>query len=109
MPLLFVSAEHKVSRGGEHALDTSEALGDERGDIAQIIAYGENEQIVRAGHEVAGLDRVEAGDAGGEAVETAIALGADLDLDHGADDVFLRALGVEHGAPAEEDLFGFEA
>ena len=90
----------------EHALDGRKFFRHERRDFLQAGAADEHQQIVAAGHEIAGFDFVEPADAVGEAVESAAAFGRDADFDDGADDAGFFIGQVEHGAPSEQDALG---
>jgi len=99
----------KMRAGGKHALDGGEFFRDETRHFLQAGAHDENQQIVGARHEVAGLDLVETADPVGQAIESAPRSGVILHLDdgaHGRADGSL-ARQIEHWTPAEEDFSFF--
>ena len=101
---LLVGTQHEMGAGREHSLDGRELFGHERRHLLQAGPRHEDQQVVSARHEVAGLDLVESAQALGQAVEAAPALRGDLHLDHGAHGGDVRQPGkVDHRAPAEED------
>lgn len=93
---------------GEHALDGGEFFRDERRDLLQARAVDEHQQVVAAGHEIAGFHLVELADALGQAVEPAAALGRDAHFDDGADDAGIFMREIQHGAKAEQHAVLFE-
>ena len=106
--MFLVQAQHKMGGGGEDAFDGGQFFGHERRNFLQAGAVDDEHEIVAAGHEVGGFDFFEAGEALGEAIETAAAFGCEADFDDGADDAGILLGQVEHGANAEQDAFLFQ-
>ena len=98
--VFLVGAQHEMRGRGEHALDGGEFFRDERRDLLQARAVDEHQQVVAAGHEVAGFHLVELADALGQAVEAAAALGRDAHLDDGAHCAGFFVGKVQHRAKA---------
>jgi hypothetical protein len=94
---------------GEHALDGGKFFRDERRDLLQARAVDEHQQVVAAGHEVAGFHLVELADALGQAVEAAAAFGRDAHLDDGADDAGILVREVQHRAEAQQHAVFFSS
>lgn len=106
--LFLVGAEHEVGGGGDDALDGGEFFGDEAGDLAEVFAFDDDEEVVGSGHEVAGYDFSMFGDAFGEAIEAAASFRGDFHLDDGADEVDADFLFIDDGPVAEDEAIGLE-
>jgi hypothetical protein len=75
----------------------------------QALAVHHEQQVVGAAHQVARFHLLEARDALGDAVEAALALGGDLDLDQRSNRRCLaRRRRMQHRPPAQEDVTPLE-
>ena len=105
--VVLVGLEHEVGGGGEDAGEGGEFFGDEEGDILEVFAGDEEEEVEGAGHEVEGLDFGEFTDAVGNVVEAAFTLGGDFDFDDGGDEVDVELVVVDDGLVAADDAAFF--
>ena len=107
--VLLVGFEAKVRGGRLHGLNRAQFLGDEGGDAAKILGLDNDQKIVTAAHQIAGLHFLELRDAGSDAIEPAIALGRDLHFDHRGDDVSVPFFAIDDCLISEDHSFAFEA
>lgn len=106
--LFLVWAEHEVRGGGDDPRDGGEFFCDEAGDLAEVLALDDDEEVVGAGHEVAGDDLGVFGDAFRKAIEAAASFGSDFYLDDGADEIDSDFLFIDDGPVAEDEAIGLE-
>src|SRR5436190_14323235 len=107
--LLFVRFQHEVRGGGNHSLHRGEFLGNEGCDFAQVAALNDHHQVVTAGHQITRLHFCVLGNAFGQAIESAAALGRNLHLDDGSNRIQTQLFFVQNRAIAQNDLLSFVA
>ncbi len=88
--------------GREHAVERGQTGADEVGDLLKAAALHEEQQVEAAGHQEHGFHLREAADARRDAVEPALALGTDTQLDDRPHVGGLKAVGVEHRLKAAD-------
>ena len=94
--------------GGDDTFDGRKFFGHEPGNFLQAATADKYEQVVAAGHEIAGLNFFEATDAFGQSVESAAAFGSDAHFDDGADGSRIFIGEIQHRAPAEQNTILLE-
>ena len=94
--------------GGLHGADRAELLRDKGRRVPQVRRLDDDQQIVASAHEVAALHLLELRDAGGDAVEPAVPLGRDFDLDDRRDFFRVPFLAVDDRLVAENHALRLE-
>ena len=93
-----------MSGRGQHALDRGQSLGNEQGDGFEGLAGDKDQQVIAPGHQVAGFDLLELGDAQGHAIESPSRSGLILTSITARNFFRIGLLGVEDRHPSENGL-----
>ena len=102
--LFLVGLEEEMRGGREDAGNRRQFLRDKGSHFAQGFAFDDDQQVVAAGHQIAGFDLVVFGDAARESIKAALALRRDFHFDHRAHEFDAELLFVDDRAVAEDDL-----
>ena len=100
--------QHKVRRGGHHAVDGGEFLRYKRRQRAHGSGLNFQHQVISAAHQIYRRHLVKAVDALGDGVETPVALGRDLDLDDRLDLLDGGLIPVDQRGVAHDDPLFFQ-